>query len=74
MQDFTVNQLCAADLMELELKVEGMVCDGCSTRVADALKASKSWLVADTSVFRNCKAKSVCVSVVGNGWRGQGRS
>ena len=28
--------------MELELKVEGMVCDGCSTRVADALKVSTS--------------------------------
>ncbi|DBA71425.1 TPA: hypothetical protein ACH3X2_011224 [Trebouxia sp. C0005] len=28
-----------ADLMELELKVEGMTCDGCSSRVADALKA-----------------------------------
>ena len=24
--------------MELELKVEGMVCDGCSSRVAEALK------------------------------------
>ncbi len=30
--------LVAADLMELELKVEGMTCDGCSSRVADALK------------------------------------
>lgn len=33
---------CAADLMELELKVEGMVCDSCTTRVADALKVLTS--------------------------------
>lgn len=28
-----------ADVMELELKVEGMVCEGCTSRVENALKA-----------------------------------
>lgn len=28
----------AADVMELELKVEGMTCGGCTSRVAEALK------------------------------------
>lgn len=36
--------------MELELKVEGMTCDGCSSRVADALK------VLSQSSFCNFKS------------------
>ena len=44
--------------MELELKVEGMTCDGCSSRVADALK------VLHTTNFVKRTAASMHVLVV----------
>eukprot|EP00898_Chlorokybus_atmophyticus_P005449 jgi/Chlat1/5905/Chrsp4S06401 len=38
--------------LEVDIKVEGMVCDGCSSRVRDALKANPAVLDAEVSLER----------------------